>query len=149
MNPLVPEGMIEGWKIVRPDLRTRNGYRWPWPGNWAECDNEHPFTVGDACPQFEGDGLCIAKTWKGAASGGYPAVTALLLAYWADDVLGEDDNKIRVGRALVLDVFGPQQLIRDGWCVGADLRGANLRYAELHGANLSGARGADTSGAIL
>lgn len=139
MNPLIPEGMREGWKVVRPDFTTRNGYRWPFPGNWAECPPGTEFTTIDPCPAFEGDGLCVAKTWRGAASGGYPAVTALLLAYHQADVLGEDPNKLRVKRALVVDVYDPQALIRDGWCTGADLAGANLAWAYLARANLAGA----------
>ena len=156
MNPLIPEGMCEGWKIVRPDFTTRNGYRWPFPGKWAECPPGTKFTTIDSCPTFEGDGLCVAKTWRGAASGGYPAVTALLLAYHQADVLGEDPNKLRVKRALVVDVYDPQALIRDGWCTGANLARANLARANLAGANLAGANlawanlaGANLAGANL
>ena len=155
MNPLIPEGMVEGWKVVRPDLRTRNGFRWPWPGNWAEAHDVDASNT-NPCPSRDGDGLCVAKTWAGAASGGYPAHAALLLAYHASDVLAEDADKLRVRRALVVDVFDPVALIRDGWCAGADLSRAYLYGAYLYGANLTGANltranltGADLTGANL
>jgi hypothetical protein len=140
------------WRVVRPDFTSKNDYRWPYPGNWAHpnpCDRE--MTNGNACPQFDGDGLCLAKTWAGAASGGIPAAVALLCHFDPADVLGEDDDKIRVRKALVVDVYDPQRLIRDGWCPRADLSGANLYGANLHGANLHGAdlHGANLHGADL
>ena len=161
------------WRAVHPDLRSSHGYRWPWPGNEATAPlpDGQEFTRGDPCPQFIGDGLCLAKTWRGAASGSIPAITCLLVEFDQADVLGEDDDKIRVSRCRVVDVFDGPALIRDGWCRGADLRGANLRgaglgyadlwsadlgYADLRGANLGGAnlwgadlRYADLGGANL
>ncbi len=126
------------WRACHPDLRSSHGYRWPWPGNEATAPlpDGREFTRGDPCPQFVGDGLCLAKTWRGAASGSIPAITCLLVEFDQADVLGEDDDKIRVSRCRVVDVFDGPALIRDGWCRGADLRGANLRYADLGGANL-------------
>ena len=126
------------WRACHPDLRSSHGYRWPWPGNEATAPlpDGREFTRGDPCPQFVGDGLCLAKTWRGAASGNIPAITCLLVEFDQSDVLGEDDDKIRVSRCRVVDVFDGPALIRDGWCRGADLRGANLRYADLGGANL-------------
>ena len=146
------------WRAVHPDLRSSRGFRWPWPGNEAVAPLPagREFTHGDPCPQFEGDGLCLAKTWQGAASGGTPAITCLLVEFDDGDVLGEDDDKLRVSRCRVVDVFDAPALIRDGWCAGADLwdanlRGANLRGANLCGANLCGANlcGADLRGANL
>ena len=129
------------WRAVHPDLRSSHGYRWPWPGNEATAPlpDGREFTRGDPCPQFVGDGLCLAKTWRGAASGSIPAITCLLVEFDQADVLGEDDDKIRVSRCRVVDVFDGPALIRDGWCRGADLRGANLWGANLWGANLWGA----------
>jgi hypothetical protein len=98
-----------------------------------------------------GDGLCLAKTWGGAASGSIPAITCLLVEFDEGDVLGEDDDKIRVSRCRVVDVFDGPALIRDGWCRRADLGHANLRGANLRGADLGGAdlRDADLRGADL
>ena len=127
------------WRACRPDLRSSHGYRWPWPGNQAiaPLPDGAGFTRGNPCPRFEGDGLCLAKTWRGAASGGIPAITCLLVEFDQADVLGEDDHKIRVSRCRVVDVFDAPALIRDGWCLGADLGGADLRgAADLWGADL-------------
>ena len=136
------------WRACHPDLRSSHGYRWPWPGNEATAPlpDGQEFTRGDPCPRFIGDGLCLAKTWRGAASGNIPAITCLLVEFDQSDVLCEDDHKIRVSRCRVLDVFDGPALIRDGWCRGADLGGANLWGANLGGANL---RGADLGGANL
>ena len=134
------------WRACRPDLRSSHGYRWPWPGNEATAPlpDGREFTRCHPCPQFVGDGLCLAKTWRGAASGFIPAVTCLLVEFEQADVLGEDDDKIRVSRCRVVDVFDGPALIRDGWCqdadlAGANLRDANLRHAYLRYANLGGA----------
>ena len=149
---------LTAWKAVRPDLRTSNGYRWPWPGSEAVADpGERGFTRGgNGCPAFPGDGLCLAKTWAGAASGGIPAITCLLVTYDPADVLAETDDKLRVTRCRVTDVYDAPALIRAGFCAGADLRGADLGGADLGGADLGGAylggaylRGADLRGADL
>ena len=154
---------LTAWRAVHPDLRSSRGFRWPWPGNEAVAPlpDGAEFTHGNPCPKFVGDGLCLAKTWRGAASGSIPAITCLLVEFAPADVLGEDDDKVRVSRCRVVDVFDAPALIRDGWCQGAnlrgaDLRGANLRGADLLDANLWGAdlrdadlRGADLRGANL
>jgi hypothetical protein len=146
------------WRACHPDLRSSHGYRWPFPGNEAVAPlpDGKAFTRGNPCPEFVGDGLCLAKTWRGAASGSIPAITCLLVEFDDGDVLGEDGDKVRVSRCRVVDVFDGPALIRDDWCRGADLRGANLRgadlgCADLRGANLRGAnlRGADLRGANL
>ena len=130
------------WRSVHPDLRSSHGFRWPWPGNEAVAPlpDGAEFTRGDPCPEFPGDGLCLAKTWRGAASGGIPAITCLLVEFDEGDVLGEDDDKLRVSRCRVIDVFDGPALIRDGWGAGVNLWGANLAGANLRGANLRGAR---------
>ena len=136
---------LTAWRAVHPDLRSSRGFRWPWPGNEAVAPlpDGAEFTHRNPCPKFVGDGLCLAKTWRGAASGSIPAITCLLVEFAPADVLGEDDDKVRVSRCRVVDVFDAPALIRDGWCQGADLRGANLR-----GANLGGASGVVSAGPI-
>ena len=144
-----------GWRAVHPDLRSRDGYRYPFPGQWADAGGpilDH----NSACPRQSGDGLCVAKTWRGAASGGIPATTVLLVGYDQVDVYGEDDDKVRVGAMLVLDVIDVAAMARRANLSGANLAGANLFGADLSGADLSGANlaganlfGADLSGANL
>ena len=144
---------LTAWRAVHPDLRSSRGFRWPFPGNEAVAPlpDGAEFTHGNPCPKFVGDGLCLAKTWRGAASGSIPAITCLLVEFAPADVLGEDDDKVRVSRCRVVDVFDAPALIRDGWCQGANLRGADLRGANLLGANLLDAnlRGANLLGADL
>ena len=130
---------LTAWRAVHPDLRSSHGYRWPFPGNQAAAPLPvgREFTRGEPCPQFVGDGLCLAKTWAGAASGSIPAITCLLVEFDDADVLGEDDDKVRVSRCRVVDVFDAPALIRDGWCTRADLYGADLTRADLYGADLT------------
>ena len=150
-----PEGMILGWRSIRPDLRSRDEFRWPWPGGWAEApDDGRDLTTNHpdkACPSETLGGLCLAKTWKGARSGGVPAHIGLVVAYHPDDVLGEDAHKLRVRRCLVLDVVDVCAHIRAGHCTGANLTGADLTGANLGGAYLGGANlgGAYLGGAYL
>ena len=127
-----------GWRAVHPDLRSRGGFRYPFPGQWADAGGpilDHD----DACPRAAGDGLCVAKTWRGAASGGIPATTVLLVGYDQADVYGEDDHKVRVGAMLVLGVVDVAAMARRGHLRYADLGGANLWGANLGDANLWGA----------
>ena len=127
------------WRACHPDLRSSHGFRWPLPGNEAVAPlpDSDEFTRGNPCPQFEGDGLCLAKTWAGAASGGISAITCLLVEFDEADVLGEDADKVRVSRCRVVDVFDAPALVRDGWCAGANLAGAYLTGANLGGAYLT------------
>ena len=136
------------WRACHPDLRSSRRFRWPLPGNEAVAPlpDSDEFTRGNPCPQFEGDGLCLAKTWAGAASGGISAITCLLVEFDEADVLVEDADKVRVSRCRVVDVFDAPALVRDGWCAGANLAGAYLTRAYLAGANLGGA---DLAGAYL
>ena len=142
-----------GIKSVRPDLRTYGGYQWPWPGQTAVCDpNALMPTNRDACPSQEGDGLCVATSWRGMASGGIPASTMLLVAYASSEALGGDteNGKLRLPRVAVVAVVDGLRLLRESGA-GANLRGANLYAANLSGANLSGAnlRGANLYAANL
>jgi len=157
----IPKNMVLGYRACHRDLRSRNGFRWAFPGQWTEAAGPILDHEG-ACPNDEGDGICIARTLRGAGSGGIPGGTYLLVAYSPADVLGEDTDKVRVKRALTLDVFtfavfiGPGADLRDANLYGVDLGGANLRGANLRGANLGGAnlrganlRDANLGGAIL
>ena len=160
----MPDG-FDSWgiKSARPDLATTHGYWWASPGG-VNISNEHlERGNGGACPKVRGDGLCVATTWRGMASGGIPARTLLLVAYRAADVVGRDDSegKLRIGgKVASVALIDGERLIREHGrgadlrrsCLrGACLRGADLRGADLHGADLRGAdlHGADLQGADL
>jgi hypothetical protein len=148
----LPEGHDQ-WAIrtVRPDLRSRNGYRYPFPGKVAKAAGPFSTSSGE-CPSHDGDGICAATTWRGMASGGVVASTLLLVAYKEKHALGgsRSGGKLRLRRFLVVDVIDGLDLLRKSG-KGADLRGAYLSGANLSGADLSGAdlRGAYLSGADL
>jgi hypothetical protein len=157
----LPEG-YDSWavKSTRPDLVTRHGFRWPAAGE-VKCDQDRVATSNiDPCPWRPGDGLCLASNWRGMASGGFVARTLLLVAYRWVDVLGRDQDKIRVRRAVVVRAVDGEALVREH-AAGADLTGANLDgmqlgSANLVGTNLTGAmmsrtdlRGANLKGADL
>jgi hypothetical protein len=139
-----PEGMVLGWRTCHRDLRSRDGYRWPWPGGWATdtrkgVDLKKGSAPHSACPSATLGGVCIAKTFAGAASGSIPVGTILVTAHFPKDVLGEEPDKLRVKRALVLDVVDLISVIKAAYLRGANLRDAYLRGANLGGANLGGA----------
>lgn len=119
------------WRVVRADFTSSHGFRWPFPGGVAEAPG--PCTTGGPCPSAPGDGLCLARTPAGAAGGGIPLHVVLVCAYDPADVLGEDDTKLRVRRARVVDVWDAHRLIRT-YGAGATLQGANLQDATLEGA---------------
>ena len=158
----LPDGFDTwGIKSVRPDLRTHMGYRWPFPGGVAEATDVNPSNSG-ACPSSPGDGLCVATSWRGMASGGIPARTLLLVATHSGDVLGTDAavGKSRHRRVAVVAVVDGERLLREAgeradlegaYLLGADLGGADLKGADLKGADLRGAdlKGADLLGAYL
>ena len=145
----LPDGYDRwGIKSVKPDLRTYKGYQWPFPGGVAHAQDVDP-TNTDACPGRPGDGLCVATTWQGMASGGIPARTLLLVAYRGADILGRDEGKLRCREVAVVAVVDGERLLREAGA-GAYLRGANLSGANLCGADLSRAdlAGANLGGAI-
>ncbi len=151
-SPPKKRGHKYGLKAVHADFESSRGFVWPFPGGTA-ISPKRP-KIGDPCPSFEGDGLCVAKDAAGARQGGHKLSTVLLVSYgrW----YGADDCKVRVGRADVIAVFDVPKLARGGDLRGADLRGADLRGADLRGADLRGAnlrgaylRGADLRGAYL
>ena len=128
-----------GFRAVHGDFTSSNGYRWPFPGNTAHAPlpEGREFTKGDPCPQFPGDGLCVATTWRGAASGGIPALTCLVVEWDDEHVLGADGDKVRVSEARVVEVLDVPLLARGGYLRGANLRGADLREANLGEARYS------------
>ena len=148
----LPDGYDRwGIKSVQPDLRTYKGYQWPFPGGVAHAEDVDPDNTG-ACPGRPGDGLFVATTWLGMASGGIPARTLLLVAYRGADILGRDEEvgKLRCREVAVVAVVDGERLLREAGA-GANLYRANLRRAHLYRANLSGAHldGANLSGANL
>ena len=152
----LPKG-CDRWafRSVHPDFHSSRGYRWPFPAKWAEASGPFVKENTGPCPDAEGDGICVASTYRGMASGGIPAITLLLCAFAEKDVLGEDGGKVRVKRARVVEVLDGGLIART-YLSGADLSGAYLYGADLSGAYLSGAdlsgaylSGADLSGAYL
>lgn len=150
----------DGWGVrtVRPDLHSSRGFRWPWPGNWAEAPG--PINEGNigACPFDRGDGICLGTTWRGMGSAALPAHTLLLCAYRTADMLSaagrtERTGKMRLRRAFVVDVIDAAELLRQHGAntdlhsasltgldlCQADLDGADLYRADLYRADLDGA----------
>jgi len=162
----LPDGYDSwGFKSVRPDFTTYQGYRWPWPGSTV-TDPAATAGAGSACPTASTGGLCVATTWRGVAAGGHGHRTLLLLAYRAMDVLGRDDvGKLRVSACHVVELVDGEQVLRSqsagadlarAYLAGADLTRADLAGADLAGAYLTGAdlaradlTGADLTGADL
>ncbi len=128
---------VDWWfRAVHPDLRSKNGFRYPWPGQWAEAPG--PIIEHDSpCPQAEGDGLCVAKTFYGASQGGIPFGTFLLVVGAKREVLAEDDHKIRARRMYFADVISLATILSRADLSGAYLSGAYLSEANLSGAYLS------------
>ena len=148
----LPEGCDTwGMRSVRPDFTSSHGFRWPFPGGVAEAPGPVIHTNRGACPQSEGDGICTAITAYGMASGDIPAITVLITAHAAADVLGADEIKVRVRRATVVEIVDLPGMARAGRLSGANLYGADLRGADLRWANLRRAdlREADLRGANL
>ena len=152
----LPKG-CEHWAVrtVHPDGMSSRGFRWPFKG-WAEAPG--PILAHeDACPLAAGDGLCVATTWAGMASGTIPALVLLLCAYAEADTLGGSrrGGKLRLRKARVVDVVDGARLLREhgagAYLSGANLRSANLTRADLTGADLTRAdlNGADLTGANL
>jgi hypothetical protein len=116
------------FRSVNPDFTSSHGFRWPFPGGVAEAAGPLLQHRG-SCPAAVGDGICVATTVQGMASGGITAGGPVLLtAHRAADVIGDSEpGKLRVRAALVVEVV---------WLRSADLRYADLRYANLRSADL-------------
>ena len=130
----IPDG-YDAWalKSTKADGATRNSYRWPGPGEVAKAAG--PFTRGSSCPTRDGDGICIATSYAGMATGGHSAATMLLVAYRSEHVLGAEDGKIRVTQCLVVDRIDGEDVVTR-LMSGADLYRADLHDANLYGADL-------------
>jgi hypothetical protein len=142
----VPEGLHWGWKLVGTDLATdnheggRHRYRL---GEWHEATA--PTVHSDPCPKRPGDGLCAARTLRGAQSGGARVglSVGLLVGWMSGDVLAESVDKVRVRRLWVApDPFDPVHMLTGR---GADLSRA---AADLSRADLSDLSRADLSRAV-
>lgn len=146
----LPEG-CDRWALKATDFagRTRGGFAWPAEG-WVEAPGPIIEDNHTACPDAEGDGLCVALTYSALGSGGHRALVLLLVAVRDADVLGTDGFKLRVHRAYVVERLDGEQVLREHGH-GANLFDANLRGADLADADLSGANlyGADLDGANL
>ena len=143
------------FKAVPPSGVTRGALDWNVPtGTVIRCDhNVADPDHGDVCPQHEGDGISVAKTWAGAAQAGFPTVRCCAVTVDPADILAEDDHKVRARAVTVGEWFDAAELLRQGWgdaraylsgaylsgayLYGADLYGADLRRAYLSGADLS------------
>ena len=160
----MPEGFDTwGVKSVYPDLITTHDFQWALPGGVNVSNDAIAPGNTSACPGMPGDGLCVATTWRGMASGGIPARTLLLVAYRESDVIGRDEasGKLRIGGPVasvklvdgcrLIRERGAGMDLRHANLEGANLEGANLRHANLEGANLRHANleGANLEGANL
>ena len=132
-----------GIKLVRPDLTSYAGYRWPVPmpgevikvqcENWQD-DNE------SSCPRIPGDGLCWATSANHLTSGTVRSIAeAVGLVVVSNQSQTDTKGKFRSPVLWVVDVFAPLEMARSQMWVGANLYGANLYGVVLYGANLSGA----------
>lgn len=151
---VLPDG-CDSWGInsIYPDLRTRGGFRWAYPGGTSRSDHNMDRDNTGACPTREGDGLCVATSWQGMASALIPARILLLVAYQSAKVLGRDDKrgKLRIaGQVHVVSIIDGERFVREHGA-GANLARANLAWADLAGANLAGANlaGANLYGTYL
>ena len=163
----LPDG-FDSWgvKSVHPDLLTTHGFRWATPGGLNVSNDALDPENTRTRPSHPGDGLCVATSWAGMASGGIPARTLLLVAYRSADVVGRDEDKLRIGGVVasvalvdgerLVREHGQRANLRGANLRAADLRAADLRYADLRYADLQNAdlqnanlRGADLQDADL
>ena len=152
-----PEVTEWGFRVVARDRSTRHGYRWAAPGEWATAPGPINDANRGACPTGVGDGICVARTWRGVYVQGYRCDRIMLVGWSPVDVLGDETDKVRLRRAWVGGILTIGAAYLGGADLrGADLGGANLGGADLRGANLGGADlrdanldGADLGGAYL
>ena len=133
----LPDG-FDSWgvKSVHPDLLTTHGFRWATPGGLNVSNDALDPENTRTRPSHPGDGLCVATSWAGMASGGIPARTLLLVAYRSADVVGRDEDKLRIGGVVAsVALVDGERLVREHG-QRANLRGANLRGANLLAADL-------------
>ena len=146
-----------GFRSVHVDYRSSRGFVWPYPGGTAVASGPFTNTPHKGCPSRKGDGICLALTAAGMASGGIPAHLVLVCSYTKASLLGteSDGSKVRVKRAKVLRAVDFPAMLRGevpqdpdlptkadlagANLTGANLTGANLPWADLARANLTGA----------
>ena len=123
--------MREGFKLVAVDLTTddyKGGRHRYQLGQWHDAEpGDRGFSRDpSACPQFPGDGLCVAKTLTGAVSGGHRvgASVMLLVEFDDTDVLAETADKVLASRLRVTELVDPVRLLEWAGAVGANLTGA-------------------------
>ncbi len=140
----VPEELDQfGLRSISPSFMSSRGFRWPFPGSWAETPEPKGGFSGGECPKSDGDGLCVGLTWQGMASGQRSCDVVLLCGWRLVDELGSSADKIRSRRVYVIDVLTVGDLVRE--FRKADLGGANLCEANLRGATLYGANLCDAN----
>jgi hypothetical protein len=107
-----------GFRAVHGDLTSSRGFRWPFPDTWAEAPG--PILDHDGAVPAKRSGTACAShsTGSGAASGGIPAITCLVVG-WNDSATSWAATCTRFGcaRCHVLDVLdvpllGPLRLPR-------------------------------------
>jgi len=162
LHPLIKPTRVQLDHIGFRTLQSRVPGFWPGRG-WVRAPEGTP---GGPCPHHVGDGVCVATTAAGAASGGHSLAGGVLIVGWRnDDVLGLEPGKVRVRAAYVLGTLTLRDWLTDASVqsdlseadlTGADLSeasltGADLTRADLTGANLTRASltGADLTGADL
>lgn len=145
-----------GLKAIHPDRVTTHGFQWALPGGLNLSNHAFNPENTSPCPSEPGDGLCVATTWLGMASGGVPARMMLLVAYREADVAGGDPDKLRIkGVVASVALVDGARLVREHGREAnlqcANLRGADLQRADLQDADLQYAKlqGADLRGADL
>ena len=93
-----PEVTEWGFRVVARDRSTRHGYRWAAPGEWATAPGPINDANRGACPTGVGDGICVARTWRGVYVQGYRCDRIMLVGWSPVDVLGDETDKVRLRR---------------------------------------------------
>lgn len=136
---------IYAFRSVHSDFRSSRGFVWPFPGQEAVAAGPFTDRHDNGCPAYNGDGICLATTAAGMASGQIPATTVLVCSYDPADLLGTepDGSKVRVRRCRVESVHDFPAVLRGdtethpALPTKANLTGANLTGANLTRANLT------------
>ena len=143
------EELVLGWRSINPDGTSRNGYRWPDPGNWTpKRTPTEPmwraptgYTSPERGRERHRPGRSERRCWSPTDPAMSPTSTltrCVSIRRWSSPG----------------SILSPNPRRMDGrrQPPGADLWGANLRDADLRGADLLGAptsRGADLRDADL
>ena len=119
-------------KSIQEDGTTRNRFQWPDKGPVEELSALNLENTGP-CPSRHGDGLCLGKSFAGMAQGWIPTRHILTVRYRKEDVLGEDSQKLRVSRCVVVKRWTALEWINAHPHQRSYLQGAYLRDAQLKG----------------